>query len=69
MIQSRIGVPSKEENNKKYVTSLKKWLSKDLVFHPITHANFTEEMVLATVSFDKDNTIYILVPENIFNKD
>lgn len=51
-----------------YKASLKKWLTKNIIFERINHAKFTNEMVLAVVEFDKDNCIYVLLPEAVFTK-
>ena len=49
-----------------YKTSMKQWLTKKIVFERINYAKFTKEMVLAVVEFDKDNCIYVLLPEGVF---
>ncbi len=63
-IQSRIGISS--EPHAVYTTNLKKWLSKALEFEYVDYAKFTNKMRLATVEFDKNNTIYILISEDVF---
>ena len=65
-IQSTIKYTHK---GKKFETSLRKWFSKPIVFNEIDNATFTDSMVLGTIAFDKDNTISVLVPKNIFYKE
>ena len=61
----KIGVKSKKDT-KVCVTNLDKWLAKkNLRFEEVNYANFGEVM-LATVEFDKDNTIYIILPKAVF---
>ena len=55
-----------KKKGKKFKTNLKERLSKDIVFSEIDSAGFYENMVLGTVKFDKDNTIYVLVSKDIF---
>jgi len=52
-----------------YKTNMNKWLSKEITFEKIDYAEFSDLMVMATIEFDKDNCIYVLVPEKIFNTD
>jgi hypothetical protein len=68
MIQSKIKYP-KSNKAWDYKTNLSKWLSKDIEFDKIIKAEFTDAMVLGVVEFDKDNCIYVLVPEEIFKGD
>lgn len=56
------------DNDWDYKTKLKHWLSDDLEFSKIERAEFNDYMVLATVKFDDDNTIWVLVPEDIFQE-
>lgn len=59
----------KSANGFDYKTSLKQWLSGEMEFSKIEQARFSDKMVLATVAFDKDHTIYIVVPEDIFKEE
>lgn len=50
-----------------FTTNLDKWLKgKELKFEPIKNARFIDGMTLCVVEFNKDNCIYILLPENVF---
>lgn len=62
-LQVRIKYSSK---SKKYVTNLKAWLSKELEFSSVEGVVFEDNMVLAVTEFDKDNSIYVLIPKKIF---
>lgn len=51
-----------------FTTNLDKWLKgKELKFEPIKNATFGK-MTLCIVEFDKDNCIYILLPEEVFER-
>uniref|UniRef100_A0A6M3JGW5 Uncharacterized protein n=1 Tax=viral metagenome TaxID=1070528 RepID=A0A6M3JGW5_9ZZZZ len=65
-IEARIDYKPSGKKDWDYQTSLSKWLKGKLDFCKIDEATFTDKMVIATVAFDKDHTIYILVPEDIF---
>lgn len=67
MIQARVKYP-KSDKPWDYKSNLGKWLSKEIEFSKIDGAKFTKVMVLGTVEFDKDNTIYVLIPEAVFEK-
>ena len=66
-ILCRIGYYGKNEYPvDKYTTNLDPWLKgKVLEFEPIKYAKF-DKMALSVVEFDKDNCIYILLPEEVF---
>jgi hypothetical protein len=66
-IQARISYKV-EKSPVSYKASMKQWLTKKIMFERINYAKFTKEMVLAVVEFDKDNCIYVLVPEAVFKK-
>lgn len=72
-VQSRIGYYGKNEHTVYHFnTKLDKWLKgKTLEFYPIRYAKFgtakkMSRMTLSVVEFDKDNCIYILLPEDVF---
>ena len=65
-IQARISYKN-PKTSKSYTTSLKIWLTKKIDFHSIKKASFTDKMVLSVVEFDKDNCIYVLLPEAVFS--
>lgn len=67
MIQAIIKFP-KSYKPYDYKSNLGKWLNKDIEFSKISGAEFTKEMVLGTVEFDEDNTIYVLIPKEVFEK-
>ena len=62
MIQVSLGVKPKNQTNF-YNVDLPQLNEKVLEFSSIDHAHFYDGMVMASVEFDKDNTIYVLVPE------
>jgi hypothetical protein len=64
-IIARIKVKSASKT-KTYKASLKRWLSKPITFESIDGVEFSDQMVLATVEFDKDHCIYVLLPEEVF---
>ena len=51
-----------------YKANLKKWLSKKIQFDNVKSANFKNGMCVGIVEFDKNNCIYLIVPEDIFKK-
>jgi len=67
MIQARVKYP-KSDKPWDYKSNLGKWLSKEIEFSKINGAKFTKEMVLGTVAFDKNNTIYVLIPKEVFEE-
>lgn len=64
----RFSYPSKKKGDPEfdYSTSLRKWLEKRLEFSKINKAEFSNHFVMASIEFDKDHSIYVLVPEEIF---
>lgn len=62
----RIGVkPNKD--TKVCVTNLDEWLSgKNIKFESVDFARFENEVMLATIEFDKNNMIYIILPTRVF---
>lgn len=68
-IFAKLGI-SKKSETRKYSTNLDRWLKGvQLDFESIDYASFEEGAVLATVEFDKDNTIYIILPEEVFKEE
>ena len=67
-IEARIGYYGKNEHTVNFFkTNLDKWLKgKELEFSPVKYAKFGK-MTLSVVEFDKDHSIYILLPEEVFN--
>lgn len=65
----RIGVkPNKE--TKTCVTNLDKWLAKkNIKFESVSYVSFESEVMLATVEFDRNNVIYIILPKNVFEEE
>ena len=60
-------VPSKKRA-KTYTTNIKKWLGKTLTFNKTDGIEFSDKMVMATVEFDKDHCLYVLMEEESFTK-
>jgi len=53
---------------KRSVTNLDNWLKgKNIKFDEAPHAEFNDCM-LSTVEFDKDNSIYIILPKDVFKE-
>lgn len=65
---AKFKIPPKKKGEQQplYTTSMRKWLEKPLEFDRIDGAEFKKGYVLATVPFDKDHIIYVLIEEEVF---
>lgn len=52
-----------------YSANLKRWFASDIRFETIERADFTGQMVLGVREFDRDNTMYVLLPKQVFQAD
>lgn len=67
-IQSKIKVYGKYRKLTKYIANLDKWLKgKELEFYPFKSATFYDQLE-AVVGYDKDHTIHIIIPREVFEK-
>lgn len=56
-----------QQGDTSYECRIRPWLCDPVVFRPITEATFQSGMVVATVPFDNDETIYVLMREEVFH--